>query len=174
MPRTRSGSVSKAIKSKAGLLLDIGCGEFKQAGWVGMDHQEIPGVDIVHDLEVFPWPLPDESCHRIKGGHIIEHIKPWLTIPFFNECWRVMRPDGQALYSTPYAGSPRYWQDPTHCNGFNEVTFWYFDPKHPSGFYNYYKPKPWSIEPGFPVYQMKGDLEIVMRKAVPDVKKAAK
>lgn len=149
-------------------MLDIGCGPFKQKGFVGMDREKLPETDIVHDLEKFPWPLPDNSCHVIVGSHIIEHIKPWLTIQFFDECWRLLKPGCKACFVTPYAGSPRYWQDPTHCNGFNEITFGYFDPKHKSGMYKFYRPKPWEIEPGFPVYHMMGDLEIIMRKVLPD------
>lgn len=152
-----------AIDQYQGIRLDIGCGENKQAAdWVGMDARNLKGVDIVHDLEIFPWPLPDECCLTIVGSHIIEHIKPWLTIPLFNELWRVMKPGGQLALSTPYAGSPGYWQDPTHCNGFNEATFQYFDPDYP--LWGIYKPKPWKLAPGFPVWQVTGNLEILMSK----------
>jgi len=147
-------------------MLDLGCGTDKEPGFLGMDRQNLPGVDIVHDLEDFPWPLEDDSCLVIKGSHLIEHIKPWLTLDFFNEVWRVLKPGCQACFSTPYAGSSLFWQDPTHCNGFTERTFWYFDPTHISKYWNFYRPKPWAIDPGFPVYQMNGILEIVMRKVV--------
>lgn len=149
--------------SKEGILLDIGCGGNKQGpNFVGMDKRKVEGVDIVHDLEVFPYPLEDNSCLTIIGSHIIEHLKPWLTIDFFNECWRIMKPNGQLLLSTPYAGSEGYWQDPTHCNGFTQTTFKYFDPAH--SLYNIYKPKPWRIEKGFPAYNLNGNLEVLMTK----------
>ena len=129
---------------------------------MGMDKRKLAGVDIVHDLEKFPYPLEDNSCHVIMGSHIIEHIKPWLTIALFNELWRIMKPKGQLVLSTPYAGSPGFWQDPTHCNGFSQVTFQYFDPDYP--LYEIYRPKPWKIEPGFPQYVINGNLEAMMRK----------
>jgi hypothetical protein len=150
------------VELNQGIRLDIGCGENKQSGFVGMDVRPLPGVGIVHDLEVFPWPLPDGCCLMIVGSHIIEHIKPWLTISLFNELWRVMRPGGQLALATPYAGSPGFWQDPTHCNGFNEATFQYFDPDYP--LYQIYKPKPWKLAPGFPVWQVTGNMEILMVK----------
>lgn len=153
----------KIIAQKSGIRLDIGCGENKQdKDWIGIDSRSLPGVDIVHDLEVFPYPLPDECCLTIVGSHIIEHIKPWLTISLFNELWRIMKPGGQLALATPYAGSPGFWQDPTHCNGFNEITFQYFDPDYP--LYAIYKPKPWKLAPGFPVWQVTGNLEILMTK----------
>lgn len=151
------------LESKKGILLDIACGNNKQVGFIGLDKTKWDNVDIVHDLEVFPWPLEDNSCLIVIGSHIVEHIKPWLTIDFFNECWRILKPNGQLIISTPYGGSVGYWQDPTHCNGFTERTFWYFDPAYE--LYNIYKPKPWKIEKGFPSYQMNGNLEILMRKA---------
>lgn len=154
--------VAAILAEQGGIRLDIGCGENKQEGFTGMDARELPGVDIVHDLEVFPWPLPDECCLTIVGSHIIEHIKPWFTIPLFNEIWRIMKPGGQLALSTPYAGSPGFWQDPTHCNGFNEATFQYFDPDYP--LYQIYRPKPWKLAPGFPVWQMTGNMEVLMSK----------
>jgi len=145
-----------------GIRLDIGCGESKQKGFVGMDKRSMPSVDIVHDLEVFPYPLESESCLIIAGSHIVEHIKPWLMLDFMNELWRLLQVDGQLALSMPYAGSPGYWQDPTHCNGCNEATWHYFDPRFP--LYQVYKPKPWKLVDGFPVWQVTGNLEVVMEK----------
>ena len=143
-----------------GILLDIGCGGNKQPGFVGMDKRELEGVDIVHDLEVFPYPLEDEECLTIKGSHIYEHIKPWLSIDFMNELWRLLKVDGQLMLSMPYGWSYGYIQDPTHCNPANEATFQYFDKDSP--LYNIYKPKPWHIE--FCSWQQTGNLEVILRK----------
>jgi SAM-dependent methyltransferase len=145
------------------IKLDIGCGGNKQKGFIGMDKRKLPGVDIVQDLEKYPYKeIPDGSCSTILGSHIIEHIKPEFTIPLFDECWRMMKEGGQLVLSTPYAGSPGYWQDPTHCNGFNEATFQYFDPAWP--LWNIYKPKPWKIEPGFPMWDVSGNLQVMLEK----------
>ncbi len=151
------------LEKKEGILLDIGCGENKQgSNFVGMDSRKLPGVDIVHDLEIFPWPLKDESCLTVIGSHIAEHIKPWLRLQFFDEIWRILKLQGQLALSMPYAGSPGYYQDPTHVSPYTERTFQYFDPWYP--LYQIYKPKPWEIVKGYPVYQTGGFLEIVMKK----------
>ena len=151
------------LKDKAGIRLDLGCGADKQPGFVGIDRQPLPGVDIIHDLEVFPYPLPDECCLTIVGSHIVEHIKPWLMIDFMNELWRLMKPGGQLAFVHPYGVNDLYVQDPTHCNPCNAVTWHYFDPKHP--YYEFYKPKPWTIQPGFPVWQVTGNMEVIFTKA---------
>ena len=148
---------------KKGILLDIGCGGNKQAeNFVGMDKRALPGVDLVHDVEVFPWPLEDDSVHLAVCSHLLEHIKPWLTIDFFNEAWRVLQPDAQLVIAVPYGVSGGFQQDPTHCNIVIETTFQYFDPVFP--LYNIYKPKPWRIKKGFPVWEANGHLECILQK----------
>ena len=149
-------------EGKAGIMLDVGCGANPQQGFVTLDKRPLPHVDIVHDLEVFPYPLEDESCITIIAAHIIEHIKPWFIFQMFDEFWRVMKFGGQLCVVTPYAGSPGYWQDPTHCTGFNEGSFQYFDPEF--HLYGVYRPKPWRIEKGFPIWRLTGNLEVLMRK----------
>lgn len=64
-----------------GIKLDIGCGANKQVGFVGMDVRELPGVDIVHNMEQFPFPLPDESCSMVVASHVLEHVNPASTDP---------------------------------------------------------------------------------------------
>jgi len=154
--------LERVLLEGSGIRLDIGCGENKQQGFVGMDKRKVQGVDIVHDLEVFPWPLPDECCLMIIGSHIVEHIKPWLQIELWDEMWRVMKLDGQLALSTPYGKSEGFIQDPTHCSPYNAATFQYFDPRYP--LYDVYKPKPWRIEEGFPQWQVTGNMECLLRK----------
>jgi len=146
------------IKGK--LCIDVGCGEACQPEFIGMDKRDLEGVDIVHDVEVFPWPIEDDSVHVLMMSHIVEHIKPWLQIDFINEAWRVLKPKGMLLISTPYGGSFRYNQDPTHCSPWNEATPTYFEKG--SGLYEIYKPKPWKLQRCN--YYVHGDLEIVFVK----------
>ena len=157
------------LEKKKGFCLDIGCGSNKQPQFLGMDKRKLPGVDIVHDIEKIPWPLDNESCLTVVGHHIWEHIKPWLSIDIMNELWRILKPDGQLCLSMPYGVSRGFVQDPSHCNPTSEVTWQYFDPDYP--LYGIYKPKPWKIEKGFPVYQENGNLEVLMRKRGLDEKK---
>jgi len=154
------------LSQSQGILIDLGCGENKQKGFVGIDARDVEGVDIVHDLEVFPWPLHDECALTVIASHLIEHIKPWLSIQFMDEIWRVLKMGGDVALSTPYAGSAGYWQDPTHCNGWTQASFQYFDPRYP--LYQIYKPKPFLIRKGYPVWQAAGNMEIVLTKIAED------
>ena len=165
-------SVSKEISTilklyNQGIKLDLGCGENKQPGFVGIDIRKLKGVDIVHDLEKFPYPLPDECASLAIASHLVEHIEPHggVFMCFMDEIWRLLKPDSEFLIATPYAGSPGYWQDPTHCNPCSEVTWDYFDPLGLfSGglLYKIYKPKPWKVKVN--TWSDTGNLEVVLIK----------
>ena len=158
----------KPQKFAKGFCLDLGCRDRKQSNFVGMDSRPNPGVNIVHDLEKFPYPLEDESCFTIKCSHLIEHIKPWLIIDFMNELWRLLLPNGQLMINAPYGNSKGFFQDPTHCTHINEQTWLYFDIYSP--IYNHYRPKPWKVE--HISFKPDGNIECVMRKMLEPSKEA--
>lgn len=151
---------AKVIDQHKGIFLDIGCSDHKTKGSVGMDIRAVEGVDIVHNIEVTPWPLPDACCLRILASHIIEHLDPAKMVDILNEAWRVMKPGGQLFIAMPYAGSPRFFQDPTHKHAWNEVSAQYWDPE--CQLYGIYYPKPWKID--LNEWQSIGDLQIVLSK----------
>lgn len=161
--------IDDIIKEMTGIKLDIGCGKQKQPGFVGIDYRDWGNVDIVHDLEQTPWPLPDNCVMTAVASHVLEHINPHngVFIDVMDEIWRVVRPGGQFALVVPYAGSPGFWQDPTHCNGITEATLLYFDPD-PEGkyagkqYYQFYEPKPWKIEKL--AFNTNGNLECVLQK----------
>lgn len=143
-------AIDNLITQYAGIKLDIGCGQWKNKGHVGLDIRPLEGVDIVHDVTVFPWPLPGECVIQAWCSHLVEHINPanFGFVNFMNEVWRVMKPEGDFFISCPHGYSPGYLQDPTHINALNENTWLYFDPDPPGGnaiLYNIYQPKPWRI-----------------------------
>jgi SAM-dependent methyltransferase len=163
------------LKAKTGYVLDIGCGPNKQPGAVGMDVRPGPGIDIVHDWNRFPWPLDDESALTVIASNVVEHVNPadGHFVAWMNEVWRILKPGRQMAIVTPYGGSPMYWSDPTHCNGCNQVTWWYFDPEIKVAYaggngtlYQIYEPKPWKIESMF--FKQAGMMEVVMSKRADD------
>ena len=151
MTSTLANEIDQLIAENSGIRLDVGCGGNKQEGFVGMDIRPLDGVDIIHDVEVYPWPLPNDCVLVAICSHLVEHINPhrFGFINFMNELWRVMKVDGEVLIICPHAHSTGFAQDPTHCNMVNEVTFAYFDPmesKTAGMLYNIYQPKPWRIK----------------------------
>lgn len=168
-----TSQIEQLIQERSGIRLDIGCGASKQGpDWVGMDIRALPGVDIVHDMESIPWPLPDGCVTIAVASHVVEHVNPakFGFINWMNELWRVMRVDGKAALALPHGYSPGYLQDPTHCNPCNETTWCYFDPLEPNTggmLYGIYRPKPWRIE--FLSYDPSANIEVILVKRREDV-----
>lgn len=134
------------------MKLDIACGNHKEMGWTGIDIQQLLGVDIIHDLNMQPWPVESDSVDEAKAWHIVEHIPPVAVtekgtrrpfLEFMDECWRVLKPGARIDIETPYGSSDGFLCDPTHCNPCNGLTFEHFDPDYDR--YRTYQPKPWRI-----------------------------
>jgi predicted SAM-dependent methyltransferase len=162
-------NISELLNERQGIMLDIACGANKQKGFVGIDIQPLEGVDIVWDINVHPWPLPEACVLRAMASHIIEHIPPvaidggrtrFPFIEFMNEVWRLMKVGGEFMIAAPHGYSPGFLQDPTHCNAISEATFAYFTPEHQ--FYNFYRPKPWKIT--FLSWSPAANIEVVLSK----------
>ena len=103
------------------MKLDIAAGQNKKEGFTGIDI--MPGSDIVHDLEQFPWPIETASVDEAHCSHYIEHTKDLLK--FFDEIYRILKPGAKCTIIAPYYSSIRAWQDPTHTRAISEATFLY-------------------------------------------------
>ena len=147
---------------------DVGCGANKQSpDWFGIDYRKIDGVDLVQDLEKFPWPIPSNSFNVALSSHVVEHINPshGIFISWMNEVWRILKPGGQFIIGAPYATSPGMFRDPTHCNFVNEETWLYFSPTeklYHGSLYSIYAPLPWDIK--INTWHSNGNLEVVLKK----------
>ena len=98
------------LRDKGGIQLDVGCGASKQGPeWVGLDLRPLPGVDIAHDVQMYPWPLPDESCIRVVCSHLVEHIPPHPPDPRIRGLVSLMIEKG--LISEDDAAALGEWND---------------------------------------------------------------
>jgi hypothetical protein len=122
---------SKFFRDMAGVKLDIGCGSNKQPGFVGLDRFRFPGVDIMHDLQRFPWPVPSNSCSMVLLSHVWECVEPKYRDRFMDELWRICRHDGQAMISAYYAGNLFANSRPGHYSCPTELTFLTYSPDCP-------------------------------------------
>jgi SAM-dependent methyltransferase len=111
--------------------LHLGCGHEILSGWVNHDIAPLPGVDIVHDLDQYPWPFEDESFDQVRLYHVLEHLaEPMRAI---EELHRITKPGGLVEVRVPYWNSQDWASDPTHKSRFNEYTFDFFDPSRRHG-----------------------------------------
>lgn len=94
--------------------LHIGCGPQALPGWVNVDVEGYPGVDLVHDIRD---GLPFTGVRYIYAEHFIEHLTYDEALRFFRECRAAMRDDGVLRLSTPNLD----WVLATHYRGADGV-----------------------------------------------------
>ncbi len=106
-------------------ILDLGCGEGRDPrATAGIDMRPAPGVDYVHNLEQFPWPVPGGRFDRVICRDILEHLD---DVPrTMEELHRICKPGGRIEVWTPHYAHPNSFHDPTHKYHFSFGTFDYF------------------------------------------------
>lgn len=106
------------------VILDLGCGMRKMPGAFGLDGCAVSGVDLVHDLRVMPYPIPDSCADEIHLNHVLEHFED--PLPIMQEVWRIARPRAHVCIRTPHYSGVYAWIDPTHRRAFTSRSFNYF------------------------------------------------
>ena len=113
----------------SGEILDIGCGTRKvDPSAVGMDRAAAPGVDVVWDLDQYPWPLATGRFSRIHMSHVIEHVADAMRA--MSEVHRVAAPGASVFIATPHFSSHNSYVDPTHVRHLAAQSFDYFSGKN--------------------------------------------
>jgi len=116
------------------MKLNLGCGEKKIAGFTGVDKIRTEATDIVHDLDSYPYPFPNNSADEILMDNVLEHLSD--TIRTMEEIWRICRPGAVVKINVPYFKSNSAFTDPTHKHFFTENSFKYFQAGHSLSFYS--------------------------------------
>lgn len=85
-----------------GYNLDIGSGNFREPGHIGLDLYPYDHGTVVHDVHL-GLPVPDESCKSVIVRHSLEHMDELSQDPkpLLSEIHRVLMPGGQFLYEGP-------------------------------------------------------------------------
>ena len=119
-------------------ILDFGCGNKKRNGSVGIDINSNTDADIVHDLNVFPYPFDDSTFDEVYADNVIEHLEDVIKV--MEELRRVTKKGALIKIIVPYFRSKWAFIDPTHIHFFTVDSFSYFDPAHEHNrLYNYSK-----------------------------------
>lgn len=106
------------------LRLDFGCGKNKQPGFHGVDRIAFDGVDTVLDVAGGKWPWDTSSVDEAYSSHFVEHLDQQERCHFFNELWRVLKPDAKATIIVPHWSNARAYGDPTHK--WPAISEWFF------------------------------------------------
>lgn len=87
------------VKSEQKIRLDLGCGASKREGFIGLDLH--PEADIQWNITQ-GLPFADNTVLEIRSDHFFEHLELPEVVKIFQECYRVLIPDGILDFTVPH------------------------------------------------------------------------
>jgi len=114
------------------LRVDIGCGDRKPEGFIGVDVCPGPAVDIVADISK-QFPFADDSVDELRAYDVVEHLPDRINT--MNEIWRVCKPGAKIDILVPSTDGRGAFQDPTHISFWNINSFGYYCIEFPGYLY---------------------------------------
>ncbi len=107
------------------MKLNVGCGNKRIDGYIGVDKYPCDAVEYVCDIENEKLPFEDDSVSGIMMDNVIEHI---VDIPkVMGEMIRVSKPGSLITIITPHFSSISSWVDPTHIHHLSYFSFDHFE-----------------------------------------------
>jgi SAM-dependent methyltransferase len=95
--------------------LHLGCGDRRLPDAINVDARPTAAADVVHDLDEYPWPFPDDRFQEVVAEHVLEHLAdPGDALA---ECARVLEPGGTVRAVLPVGGNA--FADPDHEHRWN-------------------------------------------------------
>lgn len=93
---------------------------------VTVDIEASHNTDVVHDLNVTPWPFADNEFNEIHAYEVLEHLGQQgdykAFFAHFSEVWRILKPGGRLFATVPMWDSPWAWGDPGHTRVITKQT----------------------------------------------------
>ncbi len=115
------------------MKLNLGCGKDIKEGYINLDWNRVKGINVVHNLNKFPYPFSDEYFEEILAKDVLEHLDKITDV--IKELHRILKPRGILKINVPHFSSYSVWLDPTHYRAFTYDTFSYFCSDTSANFY---------------------------------------
>ncbi len=112
--------------------LHLWCGYDLKPGYINQDIVALEGVDMVFNLDIFPYPFDDNTFDEIYSAHVLEHVTDLGKV--MEELTRICKPWAEIKTIVPYFTNPWTRADYTHKRWFTTASFDYFRPEF---FYNH-------------------------------------
>ena len=116
--------------------LSLGAGSIIRSDFVNLDFASLPGIDVIHDLNSYPWPFESDSMDHILAEDVLEHLDN--PIKAIEEMHRISSSGGILEIQVPYWNSWSANTDLSHRHRFTEHSFDYFDPDTKLGKIRFY------------------------------------
>lgn len=105
-------------------VIEFGCGNAKTPGAIGVDINPRSAADVLHDLDVFPYPFEANVADRIICRDVLEHVDDFIAT--MEEIWRIGKSGCKVDVTGPFMSSINFYSDPTHRRAFTSRSFDYF------------------------------------------------
>jgi len=114
------------------MKLNLGCGQNIKVGYINLDKNNLPSVDVVHDVEKLPLPFDNDQFDEIRCDNVLEHVE---YIAVLKDLHRILKPTGRLRIRVPHFTSRNNYVDPTHKKRFSISTFEFFVENSPNDYY---------------------------------------
>ena len=104
--------------------LNVGCGEKILSGYINIDIVKTVGIDVVHNLNKFPYPFKDNEFEEIYADNVLEHIDDIILV--MQEFHRITKEGAKIIIKVPHFSSHDAWAHPQHKRAFTSETFDFF------------------------------------------------
>ncbi len=100
------------------MKLNLGCYDKIRKGYINLDLEKYcEGIDVIHDLNKFPYPFDDNQFEEIYARCVLEHLCPLIMNKVFDELYRITKNNGRIIIIVPHSSS--WCNYPIHTRGFN-------------------------------------------------------
>lgn len=106
--------------------LNLGAGRDARAGYLNVDRVKSEQVDVVVDLDRFPYPWDDNSVEAILMHHVLEHVGDVHAV--MDELWRILAVKGILEVYVPHFSHFQALTHPEHQHAFHYNSMNMFTP----------------------------------------------
>ena len=128
--------------------LNLGCGRDIKEGYINVDMEKLPGVDIVANVEK-GLPIEDNSIDEVYTAHFLEHVYDLHGV--IEEIYRICKDKAKVIIRVPHFTTNTYefhirpmrymsFMDYTDEGGMHADTNWFKVKKRKLVFGGFYKP----------------------------------
>mgnify|MGYP001610114600 FL=1 len=101
--------------------LNLGCGRDYKNGWINLDYNKDYKIDVIHNLNKFPYPFKDSEFDFIYCSHVLEHVDDFFET--LKEIDRILKSGGILKIKVPHFSNGNGYNDLTHKRFFGWFTF---------------------------------------------------